>query len=103
VALRALAEAQAQQEPTFRPPLAYTRLTAKAAVAALRAQGFSKKEGPAPRTRATILNRLGFRLGKVLKAKPQKKIAQSEALFENRKKSPARDRRRERQPLEPRV
>ena len=36
-ALRTVAEAQAQQDPTFRTPLAYTRLTAKAAVAALRA------------------------------------------------------------------
>ena len=33
-ALRALAEAQAQQDPTFRTSLAYTRLTAQAAIAA---------------------------------------------------------------------
>jgi hypothetical protein len=98
--LRGLAEAQAQQDPTFRTPLAYTRLTAKAAVAALRAKGFRKKELPAPSTMATILNRLGFRLRKVLKAKPQKKIAQTDAIFENLKKRPARDRRRKRQALE---
>jgi hypothetical protein len=60
-ALRVLAEAQAPQAPTVRTPLAYTRLTAKAAVAALRAQGFSKKEIPAPSTLATLLKRLGFR------------------------------------------
>ena len=102
-ALRTLAEAQAQQDPTFRTPLAYTRLTAKAAVAALRAQGFSKKQVPAPSTMASILNRLGFRLRKVLKAKPQKKIAQTDAIFENLKKRRARDRRRERQTLEHRV
>jgi hypothetical protein len=75
-------------------------LTAKAAVAALRAKGFRKKELPAPSTMATILNRLGFRLRKVLKAKPQKKIAQTDAIFENLKKRPARDRRRKRQALE---
>jgi DDE family transposase len=102
-ALRTLAEAQAQQDPTFRTPLAYTRLTAKAAVAALRAQGFSKKQVPAPSTMASILNRLGFRLRKVLKAKPQKKIAQTDAIFENLKKRRARDRRRERQTLEHRL
>jgi hypothetical protein len=102
-ALRTLAEAQAQQDPTFRTPLAYTRLTAKAAVAALRAQGFSKQQVPAPSTMASILNRLGFRLRKVLKAKPQKKIAQTDAIFENLKKRRARDRRRERQTLEPRL
>ena len=99
-ALRTLAEAQAQQDPTFRTPLAYTRLTAKAAVAALRTQGFAKKDIPAPSTMATILNRLGFRLRKVLKAKPQKKIAQTDAIFENLKKRRPRHRRRERQALE---
>jgi hypothetical protein len=102
-ALRALAEAQAQQDPTFRTPLAYTRLTAKAAIAALRAQGVPKKHVPAPSTMATILNRLGFRLRKVLKAKPQKKIAQTDAIFENLKKRQASHRRRDRQTLEHRL
>jgi Rhodopirellula transposase DDE domain len=102
-ALRSLAEAQAQQDPTLRTARAYTRLTAKAAVAALRAQGVPKKHVPAPSTMATILNRLGFRLRKVLKAQPQKKIAQTDAIFENRKKRRARDRRRDRQPREPRL
>jgi Rhodopirellula transposase DDE domain len=100
VALRALAEAQAQQDPTFRTSLAYTRLTAKAALAALRAQGFAKKNLPAPSTMASILNRLGFRLRKVLKAKPQKKIAQTDAIFANLKKRRASNDRRIRQTLE---
>ena len=99
-ALRALAEAQAQQDPTFRTPLAYTRLTANAALAALCAQGFRKKELPAPSTMATILNRLGFRLRKVLKAKPQKKIAQTDAIFENLKKRRTSNGQRGRQALE---
>lgn len=99
-ALRALAEAQAQQDPTFRTQLAYTRLTAKAALAALRAQGFRKRELPAPSTMAGILNRLGFRLRKILKAKPQKKIAQTDAIFENLKKRPACERGRQPQAVE---
>jgi hypothetical protein len=102
-ALRSLAEAQAQQDPTFRTSWAYTRLTAKAAIVALRAQGFSRKDVPAPSTMASILNRLGFRLRKVLKAKPQKKIAQTDAIFENLKKRRASGRRRERQTLEHRL
>jgi hypothetical protein len=102
-ALRALAEAQAQQDPTFRTTVAYTRLTAQAAIAALRAQGFSKQDVPAPSTMATILNRLGFRLRKVLKAKPQKKIAQTDAIFANLKKRHAGDRRGEGQTLERRL
>jgi hypothetical protein len=32
---------------------------------------------------AEVLKRLGFRLRKVVKAKPQKKIAETEAIFTN--------------------
>ena len=39
-ALYRLAEAHAQQDPTFRTTLAYTRLTAKSELAALSAQGY---------------------------------------------------------------
>lgn len=84
--LRQLAEAHAPQAPTFRPPLAYPRLTAKAAGAALSAQGVDAQPVPAPSTMATVLKRLGFRLRKVRKAKPQKKIAQTDAIFDTSKK-----------------
>jgi Rhodopirellula transposase DDE domain len=80
-ALGRLAEAHAQQDPTFRTTLAYTRLTAQAALAALRAQGDSEDQLPSPSTMAAVLNRLGFRLRKVVKAKPQKKIAETDAIF----------------------
>jgi Rhodopirellula transposase DDE domain len=82
-ALRRLAEAHAQQDPTFRTTLAYTRLTAKAALAALHAQGYSKDQLPSPSTMAAVLNRMGFRLRKVVQAKPQKKIAETDAIFAN--------------------
>jgi Rhodopirellula transposase DDE domain len=79
-ALRRLAAAHAQQDPTFRTTLAYTRLTAKAALAALQVQGYSEDQLPSPSTMAAVLNRLGFRLRKVVKAKPQKKIAETDAI-----------------------
>ena len=82
-ALWRLAEAHAQQDPTFRPTLAYTRLTAKAALAALRAQGYSEAQVPSPSTMAAVLKRMGFRRRKVVKAKPQKKIAETDAIFAN--------------------
>jgi hypothetical protein len=82
-ALRRLADAHAQQDPTFRTTLAYTRLTAKAAVEALRAQGYGEAHVPAPSTMAEVLNRMGFRLRKVVKAKPQKKIEETDAIFDN--------------------
>lgn len=71
-ALRELAEAHAQQDPTFQSSIAYTRLTAQAAIAQLQQQGFVPEQLPAPSTMAVILNRMGYRLQAVVKAKPQK-------------------------------
>ena len=82
-ALSRLAEAHAQQDPTFRTTLAYTRLTAQAALEALRAHGYGTDQLPSPSTMAEVLNRMGFRLRKVVKAKPQKKIAETDAIFAN--------------------
>jgi len=45
-ALFALAESNAQQDPTFRPTLAYTRLTAEEALRQLRSQGFGEGQLP---------------------------------------------------------
>lgn len=73
-ALRQLADTHAQQDPTFRTALSYTRLTAAEAVKQLRAQGFSNEHLPSVSAMAEILNRLGYRLRKVVKAKPQKKF-----------------------------
>jgi hypothetical protein len=87
-ALRQLAEAHAQQDPTFRTTLAYTRLTAQAAGEALRAQGVPEEQLPSPSTMAAVLNRLGYCLRKVIKAKPQKKIKETDAIFDNIKKRP---------------
>jgi hypothetical protein len=81
--LRRLAEAHAQQDPTFRTTLAYTRLTAKAALEALRTQGYREDQLPSPSTMAEGLNRRGFRLRKVVKAKPQKKMAETDAMFDH--------------------
>ncbi len=71
-ALRALAEAQAQQDPTFSSAIAYTRLTAAAALKQLEQRGFAAEQLPSNSTMAAVLNRMGYRLRKVVKAKPQK-------------------------------
>jgi hypothetical protein len=72
-ALWKLAETHAQQDPTFRTTLSFTRLTAAEALKQLRTQGFSESVLPSPSTMADVLNRNGYRLRPVLKAKPQKK------------------------------
>jgi hypothetical protein len=85
-ALRQLADAHAQQDPTFRTSVTYTRLTAQAALQALSEQGESAEQLPSPSTMAAVLNRMGFRFRKVVKAKPQKKSKETDAIFDNIKK-----------------
>jgi hypothetical protein len=82
-ALWALAELHSQQDPTFRTLLSYTRLTAAEALKQLRAQGFQEDQLPSPSTMADVLNRNGYRLRKVLKAKPLKKLPETDAIFAN--------------------
>ena len=72
-ALWILARAHSQQDPTFRTTLSFTRLTAAEALKQLRAQGFPDAVLPSPSTMALVLNRNGYRLRPVVKAKPQKK------------------------------
>ena len=69
-----LAEEHAQQDPSFRSTVAFTRLSAAQALRQLRQRGYGEEQLPAPGTMAKILNRLGYRLRRVVKAKPQKKF-----------------------------
>jgi hypothetical protein len=73
-ALWQVAEAHTAQDPSFRGPLSYTRLTAAAALQALTERGFANAVLPSPSAMADILNRHGYRLRPVLKAKPEKKF-----------------------------
>ncbi len=54
--------------------IAYTRLTAAEAIKQLQQQGYTGEQVPAPSTMALILNRMGYRLKPVVKAKPKKKF-----------------------------
>lgn len=85
-ALRKLAEEHSQQDPTFQSTIAYTRLTAQTAIVALQEKGFADEQLPSLRSMADTLNRMGYRLRKVLKAKPLKKIKETDSIFENIKK-----------------
>lgn len=88
-ALQALAEAHAQQDPTFESTVAYTRLTAGQALEQLRQQGFAPEQLPAPSTMAVILNRMGYRLQPVVKAKPPKNFPkQTPSLTTSVQKTP---------------
>lgn len=82
--IKDIVEPQVQVDPKFKTPLKYTRVTAKAVRKALiDVKGYSDEELPTVRTISTILNRLGYTLKRVLKTKPQKKIKETDAIFEN--------------------
>ncbi len=82
--IQALAEPESQADPKFQSPFAYTRMTAKAMRKALiEKKGWSTEDLPCENTIGNILNRLGYRLRRVQKTKPLKRIGETEAIFEN--------------------
>jgi hypothetical protein len=73
--IHALVEPESQADPKFQTPFAFTRMTAEAVQQQLTNQLGTLDGGPpvpAVRTLRDILNRLGYRLRRVQKAKPQK-------------------------------
>lgn len=70
--IHAIAGPESQADPKFQTPLAFTRITAKAVREQLLARGLDAAT-PAERTVYDVLHRLGYRLRRVLKTKPQKK------------------------------
>lgn len=92
----ALAEPESQIDPKFQTPFKYTRITAKAMRAALMAdKGWKSDDLPCEKTIGNILNRLGYKLRRVQKAKPLKKIKETDAIFKHvkavNKQSDSRD------------
>ena len=82
--IRSLAEPQSQQDPKFQSPFLYTRMTAKGMRQALMDQkGWTTEDLPCEKTIGNILNRLGYRLRRVQKVRPVKKVRQTDAIFEH--------------------
>jgi Rhodopirellula transposase DDE domain len=69
-----LVDPHAQADAKLQTPLAYTRITATAVREALRAEPDVADAVPCRQTVGTMLNRLGYRLRRVLKARPEKKF-----------------------------
>jgi hypothetical protein len=69
-----LVDPHAQADPKLQTPLAFTRITAKAVREALQAVPELTGVVPCRQTVGTVLNRLGYRLRRVLKARPEKKF-----------------------------
>ena len=73
VHIRRLVDPHAQADPKFQTPFAYTRVTAKAVREALLAVPELAGKVPTRQTVGDILNRLGYKLRRVQKARPQKR------------------------------
>ncbi len=79
-----LAEPQTQADPAMKTSLTYTRVTAKSMRQTLiDEKGYSDDELPTDETIGNILNRAGYNLKRVQKAKPAKKIKEVDEIFDN--------------------
>jgi hypothetical protein len=82
--IRDLVEPKTQTDPQFKSDLRYTRITATAVRKALiDVKGYRDEELPGERALQNILKRMGYRLRRVQKTKPLKKVKQTDAIFEN--------------------
>jgi len=81
--IKAIADEQSQTDPTFKTTRLYTRITAKEVRQQLILQkGYTDKELPTEETIRVKLNELDYQLRSVQKCRPQKKIPETDAIFE---------------------
>ena len=71
--IQRLVEPQAQADPKFQTPFAFTRITARAVRDALLVVPELEGSVPCRQTVGELLNRLGYRLRRVLKTRTEKK------------------------------
>ncbi len=82
--MRSLVEPHRQVDPKFQSPFCSTRMTAKAMRQALIDQkSWQHGQLPCENTIGNILNRLGYRVRRVQKAKPVKRVRETEAIFDH--------------------
>jgi len=82
--VRALVEPHTQADPEVKSARRYTNLSAREVLQALKDQkGYTDGRLPGERTMRDILNRLGYRLRRIRKAKPLKKLKETDAVFDN--------------------
>lgn len=82
-AIRAIVEPHTQADPELKSARRYTNWSAQEVREALLAQGYAAADLPKERTLRNILNRMGYRLKRIQKAKPLKKTKGTDAIFAN--------------------
>jgi len=81
--IRAIAEPHTYADPSLKSSRRYTNLSAAEVRTALIARGHAEADLPAERTMRDILNRMNYRLKRIRKGKPLKKIEETDAIFAN--------------------
>jgi Rhodopirellula transposase DDE domain len=79
--IRAIVEPHTYADPELKSPRRYTNLSAAEVRAALIERGHAEAELPCERTMRDILNRMNYRLKRIRKGKPLKKIPETDAIF----------------------
>lgn len=82
--IRVVVEPHTQTDPEMKSARCYTNLSAREVLEALRSQkGYTEDRLPKERTMRDVLNRLGYRIKSIQKAKPLKKTQDADAIFAN--------------------
>jgi hypothetical protein len=82
--VRAIAEPRTQADPEVRSARRYTNLSAREVLQALSSQkGYAPDRLPSERTMRDVLNRLGYRIKRVQKARPLRRLPETDAAFAN--------------------
>jgi hypothetical protein len=81
--IRAIAEPHTYADPSLKSSRRYTNLSAAEVRTALIARGYAEADLPAERTMRNILNRMNYRLKRIRKGRPLKKVEETDAIFAN--------------------
>jgi hypothetical protein len=81
--IRAVVALHSYADPELKTSRRYSNLTAKEVREALVGRGYEAGDLPAERTMRDVLNRMNFRLKRVVKGKPLKKTKDTDAVFAN--------------------
>jgi transposase len=82
--IRELAEPRTHADPELKSDRRYANLSAEEMLELLQTQkGYANEALPSVRTMRDMMNRLGYRLKRIQKAKPLKKTRQTDAIFAN--------------------
>jgi len=81
--IRAIVEPHSYADPELKSSRRYSNLSAAEVLEALEARGHRQEDLPSERTMRDILNRMNYRLKRIQKGKPLKKIEETDAIFAN--------------------